>query len=225
MSSYDDDGYDDDIDEEYPEPGYVGDAETLLRRTMDIVATAPTMPLSSSPRIDRDEIIELLEEALQPSCRRAPPGAVDAQGAPGVRRQDAPRGRRAARGGTGAGRADGAAHRGRARRRAAGPPGHGDRRERRATTQARDRGLPRPAARELRDPPRQACRRRWRAGRQKLAIGQCRRTRRHDSTKTIPPRDSSIRTTDSRRCLRGRRCTPPVAPQRGRAAPPARRGP
>lgn len=43
---------------------YVGDAETLLRRAIDIVATAPTMPLSSSPRIDRDEIIELLEESL-----------------------------------------------------------------------------------------------------------------------------------------------------------------
>lgn len=66
-----DDGYDyDDIDDDYPEPedhrgiGYVGDAETLLRRSIDIIATAPTMPLSSSPRIDRDEIIELLEEAL-----------------------------------------------------------------------------------------------------------------------------------------------------------------
>jgi cell division septum initiation protein DivIVA len=58
----------DDIDDEYPEQGapggYVGDAETLLRRAIDIVATAPTMPLSSSPRIDRDEIIELLEESL-----------------------------------------------------------------------------------------------------------------------------------------------------------------
>ena len=58
----------DDIDDEYPDPGtpggYVGDAETLLRRAIDIVATAPTMPLSSSPRIDRDEIIELLEESL-----------------------------------------------------------------------------------------------------------------------------------------------------------------
>ncbi len=43
---------------------YVGDAETLLRRAIDVVATAPTMPLSSSPRIDRDEIIELLEESL-----------------------------------------------------------------------------------------------------------------------------------------------------------------
>ncbi len=69
--SYDDrtggdyDDYDD-VDDEYPEDGqaYVGDAETLLRRAVDIIATAPTMPLSSSPRIDRDEIIELLEEAL-----------------------------------------------------------------------------------------------------------------------------------------------------------------
>jgi F0F1-type ATP synthase membrane subunit b/b' len=64
----DDTGYDeyDDIDDDYPEhgTGYVGDAETLLRRAIDIIATAPTMPLSSSPRIDRDEIIELLEEAL-----------------------------------------------------------------------------------------------------------------------------------------------------------------
>jgi hypothetical protein len=44
--------------------GYVGDAEALLRRAIDIIATAPTMPLSSSPRIDRDEIIEILEETL-----------------------------------------------------------------------------------------------------------------------------------------------------------------
>jgi cell division septum initiation protein DivIVA len=67
--SYDDqhDEYDE-IDDEYPDQdaqtGYVGDAETLLRRAIDIVSTAPTMPLSSSPRIDRDEIIELLEESL-----------------------------------------------------------------------------------------------------------------------------------------------------------------
>jgi hypothetical protein len=42
----------------------VGDAETLLRRTIDLVANAPTMPLSSSPRVDRHELIELLDEAL-----------------------------------------------------------------------------------------------------------------------------------------------------------------
>ncbi len=76
--SYDDrydDGYDeddrvydeyDDIDDEYPDQptGQVGDAQTLLLRARDIVADAPTMPLSSSPRIDRDEMIELLDEAL-----------------------------------------------------------------------------------------------------------------------------------------------------------------
>jgi len=56
------------IDDDYPDPdppgGFVGDAETLLRRAIDIVATAPTMPLSSSPRIDRDEIVEMMEESL-----------------------------------------------------------------------------------------------------------------------------------------------------------------
>ncbi len=41
-----------------------GDSATLLRRAIDLVATAPTMPLSSSPRIDRDEMVEILEEAL-----------------------------------------------------------------------------------------------------------------------------------------------------------------
>ena len=70
------DEYDDElgpIDEGYGEPdaagqvhnAYVGDAQTLLKRAIDIVATAPTMPLSSSPRIDRDDMVELLEEALQ----------------------------------------------------------------------------------------------------------------------------------------------------------------
>lgn len=73
--SYDDDQYDDEDDEfdhEFDDSdafvkttnGYVGDAEQLLRRAIDVIATAPTMPLSSSPRIDRDEIIELLDEAL-----------------------------------------------------------------------------------------------------------------------------------------------------------------
>ena len=68
--SYDDgyDEYDSVVEDDYPDlgapVGVVGDAETLLRRAIDIVATAPTMPLSSSPRIDRDEIIELLEESL-----------------------------------------------------------------------------------------------------------------------------------------------------------------
>lgn len=74
--SYDDDQYDEDDEDEFDHEfddsdafvkttnGYVGDAEQLLKRAIDVIATAPTMPLSSSPRIDRDEIIELLEEAL-----------------------------------------------------------------------------------------------------------------------------------------------------------------
>jgi len=61
-----DESWDDDDDDIVPTPDQnrVGDAETLLRRAVDIVATAPTMPLSSSPRIDRDEMVELLTEAL-----------------------------------------------------------------------------------------------------------------------------------------------------------------
>lgn len=64
---YDEDGYDETDDSDayvVATQGYVGDADQLLRQAIDIIATAPTMPLSSSPRIDRDEIIELLEEAL-----------------------------------------------------------------------------------------------------------------------------------------------------------------
>ena len=62
--SYDD--YDESAEYDAPRAAVqeVGAAETMLRRAIDIVATAPTMPLSSSPRIDRDEIIELLEESL-----------------------------------------------------------------------------------------------------------------------------------------------------------------
>ena len=62
-----DDGYDE-FEESYEAPAHtaphLGDAEPLLRRAVDIVVTAPTMPLSSSPRIDRDEMVELLSEAL-----------------------------------------------------------------------------------------------------------------------------------------------------------------
>jgi cell division septum initiation protein DivIVA len=68
--SYDDfDDYDDNIiDDSYPQPVPVqprlGDTELLLRRALDVIATAPNVPLSSTPRIDRDEIIEILEDAL-----------------------------------------------------------------------------------------------------------------------------------------------------------------
>jgi hypothetical protein len=48
----------------HDEPISINDSETLLRRAIDIIATARTIPLSSSPMINRDEIIEILEEAL-----------------------------------------------------------------------------------------------------------------------------------------------------------------
>ncbi len=59
-----DDGYDDSGFDERPVTP-TNDSETLLRRVVDVIATAPTFPLSSTPRIDRDEIIQLLEEALE----------------------------------------------------------------------------------------------------------------------------------------------------------------
>jgi uncharacterized protein (DUF1778 family) len=48
----------------YDEHHSINDSETLLRRVIDIIATARTIPLSSSPMINRDEILEMLEEAL-----------------------------------------------------------------------------------------------------------------------------------------------------------------
>jgi cell division septum initiation protein DivIVA len=60
MTYYDDE----DDDDEGLEPEPVLDTEALLQRTVDIIATAPTVPLSSTPRVNRDEILQLLEEAL-----------------------------------------------------------------------------------------------------------------------------------------------------------------
>ncbi len=68
-----DDHYDDQYDEEIDDSdayvrttnGYVGDSEALLQRAIDEIANAPKMPLSSSPRIDGDRIIELLDESLR----------------------------------------------------------------------------------------------------------------------------------------------------------------
>ena len=60
----DDDEFEQPYDAAPAQDPHLGDAETLLKRAVDIVVTAPTMPLSSSPRIDRDEMVELLSEAL-----------------------------------------------------------------------------------------------------------------------------------------------------------------
>ena len=43
----------------------VPDAETLIRRVLDLLSSARPMPLSASVMINRDEVVELLEEALE----------------------------------------------------------------------------------------------------------------------------------------------------------------
>jgi hypothetical protein len=62
MTTYDDE-YDDELYEDEEPVSPTNDSESLLRRAIDIIATARTMPLSSSPMINREEIIELLEES------------------------------------------------------------------------------------------------------------------------------------------------------------------
>jgi cell division septum initiation protein DivIVA len=47
-----------------PADSPIYDSETLVRRVIDMIATARTIPLSSSPVINRDEVLELLEEAV-----------------------------------------------------------------------------------------------------------------------------------------------------------------
>ena len=74
--SYDDDQYDDDPEFDDSDAyvrttnGYVGDAEALLQRAIDIIANAPKMPLSSSPRM----------AGLKISMRSAPPRLAAAAG-------------------------------------------------------------------------------------------------------------------------------------------------
>jgi len=41
------------------------DSERLLERAIDVIRSARTIPLSSSPMINRDEILEILQEALE----------------------------------------------------------------------------------------------------------------------------------------------------------------
>ena len=40
------------------------DAETLLRRVAELIANAKSLPLSTSVRIEKDEVLELLQEAI-----------------------------------------------------------------------------------------------------------------------------------------------------------------
>ena len=55
--------YDESYENARPIAPQMGDAELLLNDVIDIIVNAPNMPLSSTPRIDRDQIIGYLEEA------------------------------------------------------------------------------------------------------------------------------------------------------------------
>jgi cell division septum initiation protein DivIVA len=54
----------DDFDEILREPPRPADAESILRQLIDIVSMAKPMPLSASVLISRDEVLDLLEDAL-----------------------------------------------------------------------------------------------------------------------------------------------------------------
>ena len=54
----------DDLDQEVAE-GEQADAEAYIHSALEVVLNAKPMPLSSSVRIERDELVELLEGALQ----------------------------------------------------------------------------------------------------------------------------------------------------------------
>ena len=223
-----DEYYDDyeEIDDEYPDAratdGYVGDAETLLRRAIDIIATAPTMPLSSSPRIDRDEIIELLEEALQrlpDELRQARWMLKERQEFVAKTRREADELLEAAR--VQAERMVQRTEVVRAAEQRARQVMRG-RRDRLAPPAPRDRGLPRPAPRQLRDPARQAAEDRRR--RPSAAVDRCDRPRRPAAIERRRPhaRASSTRTADVRRpdaCHAARQRRRTAAPAR-LAAPP-----
>jgi hypothetical protein len=56
---------DDDFSTTAPAPYQLGDAEQLLVRLRDIIENAPNVPLSSTPRVSREEVLDLLEEAIE----------------------------------------------------------------------------------------------------------------------------------------------------------------
>ena len=63
MSDFEDDDLE--LDESFePASAQVTDVETILHRVADVVSNARPMPLSASVMINRDEVLELVEEAL-----------------------------------------------------------------------------------------------------------------------------------------------------------------
>ena len=45
-------------------PVNLGDTESLLRDAIDLMSSAPNAPLSSAPKINREQILEILQDAL-----------------------------------------------------------------------------------------------------------------------------------------------------------------
>ena len=123
------------------------DLETLLLQLREIIDTARTMPMSASVLVNREETLEIVDDALRCAARGAAPRPLAAQGARGVPRAGPPRRRGHRRGGAGAGRAHGRAHRGRPRGAPGRAAGRLARRGRQPPAAPRGRGLHRPEAR------------------------------------------------------------------------------
>lgn len=63
------DPFADDIDDDFvatpgPAPYQAGEAEQFLQRLRDVIDTAPTVFASNTPKVSKDELIDLLDEAL-----------------------------------------------------------------------------------------------------------------------------------------------------------------
>jgi len=65
FDDYDDELIDDTFEQPAPIQARLGESEMILRQTIDIIVQAPSVPLSSSPRVNRDEIVEFLQDALE----------------------------------------------------------------------------------------------------------------------------------------------------------------
>jgi cell division septum initiation protein DivIVA len=65
FDDYDDELIDDTFEQPAPVQARLGESEMILRQTIDIIVQAPSVPLSSSPRVNRDEIVEFLQDALE----------------------------------------------------------------------------------------------------------------------------------------------------------------
>jgi hypothetical protein len=53
-----------DVDDDVVAPSATTDVETLLQRVADLISNARPMPLSASVMVNRDEVLELVEEAV-----------------------------------------------------------------------------------------------------------------------------------------------------------------